>query len=179
MSYNPDLAPPRLPRQGALGERQYDSDRNLMTYTDDAAGGYRDSSPPAEKAYTPRVTNPRKRKLLWGLVALVVIAGAIAIGVAVGVTQANKNNGKSGSAGSGAEGDTNTGNSDGGVATPGPPADPNTPVTNTTAPVKGGSGATGSLVTTDLNVTFTYVNDFGGRWAYDPNSPFNVSPRRL
>lgn len=167
-----DLTPPeRLPRQGSLAERQFDSDRNLMSYdgTD---------TPAAEKIFPgPGAAKSRKRKLLlWGVPIALLLAAGLGVGLGVGLTR-NKGSNSSGNASAGAGQD---GSSTGGGATSDvPKADPSTPVTNTTDPVKGGSGETGSEVTTDLNVTFTYVNDFGGRWAYDPEHPFNVSVARV
>src|ERR1700722_10401590 len=34
------------------------------------------------------------------------------------------------------------------------------------------SGTNGSVVTTNNGSTFIYINNFGGDWAYDPQSPF-------
>jgi glucan 1,3-beta-glucosidase len=34
------------------------------------------------------------------------------------------------------------------------------------------SGTNGSVVTTNNGSTFTFVNNFGGDWAYDPTNPF-------
>ncbi|KAF8215056.1 glycoside hydrolase superfamily [Mycena galopus ATCC 62051] len=36
------------------------------------------------------------------------------------------------------------------------------------------SGTTGSLITTDDGTTFTYTNNFGGDWGWDPESPFSL-----
>lgn len=172
MSYDTGLAAPsRLPRHGGLTERQYDSDRNLMANADDTAGGYGsglDPSVAAEKSHS----NPKRKRNMILLGVAIVLAIAIAVGVGVGVSQSK--NGKNDSANAGKSAETSL-DAGGDVASTAPPANPSTPVTNTTAPVRGGSGKSGSLVTTDLNVTFTYVNDFGGSWAYDPDSPFNVS----
>lgn len=157
------LAPPaRLNRQGSLNER-FDSDRDLMTHAGPEQGHY-------EKDYRAGLaTNPRKRRWIWAaLLALLVVIG-LAVGLGVGLTVGKKNSNAS-KAGAGSDGNGDTASTE-----PPPKADPSTPVTNTTDPVRGGSGETGSEVTTDLNVTFTYVNDFGGRWAYDPDTPFNVS----
>jgi hypothetical protein len=121
----------------------------------------------AEKPYTTPGA-ARNRKWLWAsLVALGVLGVALGVGLGVGLN-VNKKSGadKSGAGSSAPSGD---------VATTAPPANPSTPITNTTDPVRGGSGGNGTIVTTDLNVTFTYVNEFGGTWAYDPVNPFNVS----
>jgi hypothetical protein len=42
-----------------------------------------------------------------------------------------------------------------------------------------GSGSNGSIVTTDLDVNFTYVNWYGGNWAQDPLNPYSVSGQSL
>ena len=34
------------------------------------------------------------------------------------------------------------------------------------------SGKSGSLITMEDGTQFTYVNNFGGDWAYDPKNPF-------
>ncbi|GMK54507.1 hypothetical protein CspeluHIS016_0110930 [Cutaneotrichosporon spelunceum] len=123
----------------------------------------------AEKPYTSQGA-ARNRKWLWAsLAALGVVGIALGVGLGVGLNVNKKGAGKdSAGAAGGPAGD---------VASTAPPANPSTPISNTTDPVRGGSGGSGSVVTSDLNVTFTYVNEFGGTWAYDPVNPFNSSGR--
>ncbi|BEI87920.1 uncharacterized protein CcaverHIS019_0106380 [Cutaneotrichosporon cavernicola] len=121
----------------------------------------------AEKPYTSEGA-ARNRKWLWvSLAALAAVGVALGVGLGVGLN-VNKKGADKGSASAGGE-------PSGDVASTEPPANPSTPVTNTPNPVRGGTGGNGSVVTTDLNATFTYLNEFGGTWAYDPTNPFNVS----
>lgn len=48
---------------------------------------------------------------------------------------------------------------------------------NPASPTGATSGGNGSQIITDTNVTFTYINNFGGYWVYDPNDPFNNDAR--
>ncbi|KAE9406818.1 glycoside hydrolase [Gymnopus androsaceus JB14] len=48
---------------------------------------------------------------------------------------------------------------------------------NPASPTGATSGGNGSQIITDTNVTFTYINNFGGNWVYDPNDPFNNDAR--
>ncbi|PCH35792.1 glycoside hydrolase family 5 protein [Wolfiporia cocos MD-104 SS10] len=49
--------------------------------------------------------------------------------------------------------------------------------TNPESPTGATSGGNGSTIVTEDGTKFTYVNNFGGHWVYDPRDPFNNSAR--
>ncbi|KAI0922151.1 hypothetical protein AcW2_006923 [Taiwanofungus camphoratus] len=51
------------------------------------------------------------------------------------------------------------------------------PTSNPESPTGATSGGNGSIISTADNVTFTYINSFGGYWVYDPANPYNNSAR--
>ncbi|KAI0959157.1 hypothetical protein AcW1_004072 [Taiwanofungus camphoratus] len=51
------------------------------------------------------------------------------------------------------------------------------PTSNPESPTGATSGGNGSITSTADNVTFTYINSFGGYWVYDPANPYNNSAR--
>jgi hypothetical protein len=152
---------------GSFGHNQYPSNRYLYP-TAQAQGasraGRNASGLRNDKAYKePRgcvPSDPTKRRwLFFGVPIGLVVAAGIAIGVVVGVNKrGNSNSSGSDSSSSGGGSGTNT-----------------TTYYNTTLYGTAGSGTNGSTVTTDLGVTFTYVNGFEGSWAQDPLHPYTVS----
>ncbi|CAD6573512.1 MAG: hypothetical protein TREMPRED_000844 [Tremellales sp. Tagirdzhanova-0007] len=99
--------------------------------------------------------NPSKRRWLFcGVPAILIVAAIVAIAAAVASSRRSQSTSSS-SSGSGSKSKGNsTASTDWGVA---------------------GSGKSGTIVTTDLGVNFTYVNLFGGGWGQDPTNPYSVS----
>ena len=153
----------------AFGYAQsYPSDRFLTP-------GPSDTSPlrstTVTRTYRSRTCIPQskagRRWLFWGVPIGLVIAAGIAVGVVLGVTK----HPKSSSGSSGSSSDSSSSSSGQSGVTSGTTAGDNSSTVETTA----ASGQSGSTVTTDLGVQFTYQNDFGGSWAIDPENPYSVS----
>lgn len=179
MASTPDLASDKegfgQPSSNGF-DNQFPSDRYLTSdYTSRTREKYLEASGQRTVGFEPQSarrscipTDPKKRRwVFWGIpIAIIVIAG-IAVGVAVGVTQGNKSTtGAGSSSGAGNGGSTGGGNGNGDTVAPDDPA--NNPHITTA------SGESGSTVTTDLGVQFTYQNDFGGSWAQNTEDPYSV-----
>ncbi|EMD31783.1 glycoside hydrolase family 5 protein, partial [Gelatoporia subvermispora B] len=102
---------------------------------------------------------PRRRRLLLislGVaVAIIVVVLAVILPIYFTIIKKHKDSHSGGSSSSAASG---------------PGANPESP----TGAISGGDG---SLITTADNVTFTYSNQWGGSWYYDPSNPFFSSAR--
>lgn len=81
---------------------------------------------------------------------LILLVAAAAVGVAIALTR------KKGSSPSSGSGGSNGGNGGKGG----------------TGSSSSTTGITGSRVTMDDGSTFTYTNNFGGDWVFDPKNPF-------
>ena len=134
------------------------SNRGLPALPSKSSGYGRPANSGNSRSCIP--TNPTKRRwLFFGLPVVIVAIAGIAVGVVVAVSKKPS----SGSASSPSSGST-TGT--GGTS--------NAPAS---VPIVAGTGTNGSTVTTDIGAKFTYINNFGGNWAQDPNTPYNVSGR--
>lgn len=161
-----------LPREGGLRERypeeypSYDSDRNLFERSG-GNGASAGSSGLRNGRYDEADKKKRSKRWLWILLGLLaLLAVGLGVGLGVGLTR-NKKNGSGGSS---------SGSNGGDSGAPGPAASgaDNIPgVPNQVSP-GAGSGTNGSIVTTDRGVNFTYINNFGGKWAQDPDNPYKV-----
>lgn len=110
-------------------------------------------------------SNPKKRKaVLIGVPITIVLIIAIAVvGIYFGVIKPKSTTGSNSSGSSGSNGNGNGTTTNGGAGT------------STTYFGVAGTGKTGSVVTTDQNVNFTYTNNLGGSWAQNPQNPYSVS----
>ncbi|KZT57138.1 glycoside hydrolase family 5 protein [Calocera cornea HHB12733] len=117
----------------------------------------------------PLYPQRKKRGWLWCL-GITVLIGVIALAVIIPVyfLIIKPHQSKSAASSSGSNGSAGNGNSNGsgGSGT--------TPAPAFTGAITGGAGST---VTRDDGSTFTYVNDFGGTWYWDPSDPFNDGSR--
>lgn len=145
------MSPPGSPRgMGGLGTRGGRGGR-----------GYK-----KERTCVP--TNPTKRRLLfWGVPIGLLIAAGVALGVVFGIGKSK--GGSGGGSGNGSGSGSGTGGTSGG-GTGGA-------AYNATQFGVASSGGTGSTVTTDQGVQFTYQNTFGGYWAQNPGAPYSVCPK--
>lgn len=190
MSSTPDLASDKEvfghPPTPSGFDNQYPSDRFLTSeYTSRTREKYLEASGQRAAGFEPRQSrscipsDPKKRRwVFWGIPIAVILIAGIAVGVAVGVTQGNKSttggstgssSGNGGSTGGGTGGTgTGTGTGTGSGDTPAQDDPASNPFITT------GSGESGSAVTTDLGVQFTYSNDFGGSWSQNPDDPYSV-----
>lgn len=146
---------------------QYDSENNLVGKGQMTPDRYVDHGIGQS---VPRKARSNKAWWIGGILAALVIIGAVLGGV-LG-TQLNKNKGNAnkdsanGGQDSNGKGGESSGTNGGSPTSSGSAALP----TGTAA-----SGADGSTITMDDGNTFTYVNKFGGSWAVDPQNPYNVS----
>ncbi|KAG6382083.1 glycoside hydrolase family 5 protein [Boletus reticuloceps] len=94
-----------------------------------------------------------RRPICWiiALVALIIAAAAVVIPVYFFVIKPRSNPSSSSTSSS----------SPPGTSSPGPTGKSLT------------TGGNGSVITTSDGTTFTYINNFGGSWVYDPKDPFN------
>jgi hypothetical protein len=165
--FSPGMSSPGLdttekdPLGGGFGANQYSSNHFLAPTQYPVNNQVRRGS---EKSYSRSdkrggclPTNPTKRK--WLFIGVPVILVLVAAGAGVGAYFATK---KPAAAKSG------SGGASGGTAS-------DAPVNFGVA----GTGKTGSVVTTDLGVTYTYTNPFDGSWAQNPQNPYSVSPKHL
>lgn len=99
-----------------------------------------------------RQTNKRKQRN-WVVISTIAIVLIVAsVGIALGVSLSKK-----GSA-------TRSSGVSGGSGSPNP--------TKTAPGSSSTSGTSGSIVTLEDGTQFTYQNNFGGDWAFDPKNPF-------
>lgn len=165
-------------------DNQFPSDRYLNSeYVSRTREKYLEASgqrtmgfEPSSSRRTCLPSDPKKRRwVLWGIPIAVIIIAGIAVGVAVGVSQGNKStlgSGTSSGSGAGTGGSPGGGGGSTGTGSGDSPAQDN-PASNPN--IETGSGGSGSTVTTDLGVQFTYSNDFGGSWSQNPDDPYSVS----
>lgn len=180
MASTPDLNSDKEPFGSSPSrgfENQYASDRYLSShqttrtrekYVGPVLG--MQNSQRSEKKRGCMPTDPKKRRWVFiGIPVALVIIAAIAVGVVVGVDQANKAKARSET---GASGSKPTSVGGGGSS-----SDSGTPGQDDTATnpyLTAGAGQAGSTVTTDLGAEFIYLNDFGGHWAQNPEDPYSV-----
>lgn len=155
---------------GAAGGNNHSSSY-LDRYRDDPNSGYQDESPEPASDYASKVgpgyleekraayLSPRSQTKKWAMIGggallLVIIGVAVAVPVIL-----SKNKGDSSSASSSGSNGHNPSGSD------------NTGSRNV---VTGGDGST---ITMEDGTTFTYTNQFGGYWYFDPEDPFNNGAR--
>lgn len=142
-----------------FGANQYSSNHFLAptqypsrNASGNSGSGGRQPRQPSEKRSAKRgclPTNPTKRKWLFiGLpIILIVIAAGAGVGVYFGMKKPTTSTGAGSSTGS-------------------------TPAENFGV---AGTGKTGSVVTSDLGVQFTYTSWYEGSWAQNPQNPYSVS----
>lgn len=114
---------------------------------------------------TPKAKS-RKKFLILLVVAILLIA--VAVGGCLWYFVFRKKDSTSGSTSTQDGKGSGTGTSDTKTA------DGAVPTAKAPLPTTGG---TGSTVTTADGTTFTYENNFGGYWYFDPNDPFNNGAR--
>ncbi|KAL5490260.1 hypothetical protein ACEPAI_5093 [Sanghuangporus weigelae] len=141
----------------------------LASYRDDPNADYQDESP--EPTYASKAgpgyleekraeyLSPRSQSKKWAIIGggallLVIIGVAVAVPIIL-----NKNK----------DGSTSDSSSDSGNNSSSGPAN-----TGSRNVVTGGDGST---VTMEDGTTFTYTNQFGGYWYFDPEDPFNNGAR--
>ncbi|KAJ7771675.1 glycoside hydrolase family 5 protein [Mycena metata] len=109
-------------------------------------------------------TNPRSRRkkpIIIGIVAAVLLIAAIAVGVAVTL-------GKHKSTTAAKDSSTSSGDSASNPTTSGSPA---------SGKIAAVTGSDGSTVTASDGSTFVYTNPFSGTWYWDPSDPYNNAAR--
>ncbi|KAL7420697.1 hypothetical protein Q5752_004648 [Cryptotrichosporon argae] len=145
----------------AFAPARFDSSNHLAPMAATTARGGRGAGAGAGARGGGRTcvpSDPRRRRLIFfGVPAALVIVAVIVIGVVVAVSHHSS---------SASSSTSSAGNSTGSSAET---------YNTTSVAIQKGSGTNGSTVETDLGVTFTYVNNFGGSWAQDPYNPYSVS----
>jgi glucan 1,3-beta-glucosidase len=91
----------------------------------------------------------RKKLIIIGFVVVAIIAATAAVVLALTLGKKHSSSSSSGSGSSSSGGGSGGGSSSSST-----------------------SGKSGSRITMEDGTTFTYTNNFGGDWAYDPKNPF-------
>lgn len=151
-SGTPTLRPYSAAQDSEFNPYNPDNERLDTHYRDDSTVNVLAKAPTSTTRYSTQAAlkrkTRRKRLIIIGFVVITIIAAAAAVVLALTLGKKHSSSSSSGS------GSSSSGGSSGGSSS------------------SSTSGKSGSIITMEDGTKFTYVNNFGGEWAYDPKNPF-------